>query len=257
MCLFDDVMLRVALDDNIPLAGLLLRIVLGEPKLEVKSVTTQRRMNINVKTKGVIFDALVLLADGRQVVIEMQIKDEKNIFHRSRFYSDMLDAHALLQGSPYTELPDRIIVVFCDWDVFGQGKPVYNVGTWLEGDVFKPVDMGMRYVYVNMTYNGDDDYGRLNNDLAQPSGGFFHFRETEEARELIFEAPWRDQMYTDLSDLIAEMNADEIIVTSSSALCMKAASIDRIPVGGKDPKRLKLLQDAYLEKFQRETTPHT
>lgn len=57
--------------------------------------------------------------------------------------------------------------------------------------------------------------------------------------------------------MVELMNADEIIVTSSSALCMKAASIDRIPVGGKDPKRLKLLQDAYLEKFQRETTPHT
>ena len=34
---------------------------------------------------------------------------------------------------------------------------------------------------------------------------------------------------------------------------MKVESIDRIPVGGKDPQRLKLLQDAYLAKFQRET----
>lgn len=53
--------------------------------------------------------------------------------------------------------------------------------------------------------------------------------------------------------MVELMNADEIIVTSSSALCMKVESIDSIPVGGKDPKRLKLLQDAYLAKFQRET----
>ena len=53
--------------------------------------------------------------------------------------------------------------------------------------------------------------------------------------------------------MVELMNADEIIVTSSSALCMKVESIDRIPVGGKDPQRLKLLQDAYLAKFQRET----
>ena len=53
--------------------------------------------------------------------------------------------------------------------------------------------------------------------------------------------------------LVELMNADEIIVTSSSALCMKVESIDSIPVGGKDPERLKLLQDAYLAKFQRET----
>lgn len=53
--------------------------------------------------------------------------------------------------------------------------------------------------------------------------------------------------------LVELMNADEVIVTSSSALCMKAESIDGIPVGGKDKARLLLLQRAYLEKFQRET----
>ena len=55
--------------------------------------------------------------------------------------------------------------------------------------------------------------------------------------------------------MVELMNADEIMVTSSSALCMKVESIDGIPVGGKDQARLKLLQDAYLAKFQRETQP--
>ncbi len=54
--------------------------------------------------------------------------------------------------------------------------------------------------------------------------------------------------------MVELMNADEVIVTSSSALCMMVESIDGIPVGGKDPGRLKLLQDAYLAKFQRETS---
>lgn len=53
--------------------------------------------------------------------------------------------------------------------------------------------------------------------------------------------------------MVELMNADEIIVTSSSALCMRAESVDGIPVGGKDPDRLKGLQDAYLAKFRRET----
>ena len=53
--------------------------------------------------------------------------------------------------------------------------------------------------------------------------------------------------------MVELMNADEAIVTSSSALCMRVESIDHIPVGGKDPQRIKLLQDAYLEKFRRET----
>jgi D-alanine transaminase len=53
--------------------------------------------------------------------------------------------------------------------------------------------------------------------------------------------------------MVELMNADEILVTSSSALCMGVESIDGIPVGGKDQARLKMLQNAYLAKFQRET----
>ena len=53
--------------------------------------------------------------------------------------------------------------------------------------------------------------------------------------------------------LVELRNADEAIVTSSSALCMRVESIDGIPVGGRDQERLKLLQAAYWEKFQRET----
>ena len=54
--------------------------------------------------------------------------------------------------------------------------------------------------------------------------------------------------------MVELMNADEVIVTSSSALCMRVESIDKIPVGGKDPQRIELLQNAYLEKFRRETS---
>ena len=53
--------------------------------------------------------------------------------------------------------------------------------------------------------------------------------------------------------MVELMNADEIIVSSSSALLMGVESIDGIPVGGKDARRLRLLQDAYREKFARET----
>ena len=53
--------------------------------------------------------------------------------------------------------------------------------------------------------------------------------------------------------MVELMNADEIIVTSSSALCIRVSHIDNIPVGGKDPERIKLLQDAYWHKFTTET----
>lgn len=44
--------------------------------------------------------------------------------------------------------------------------------------------------------------------------------------------------------------ADEIIVTSSSALCLRAVSLDGHEIGGKDGATLKKLQDALLAEFK-------
>ncbi len=49
------------------------------------------------------------------------------------------------------------------------------------------------------------------------------------------------------------MQADEIIVSSSGALCIAAEEIDGIKVGGRAPEQLKILQDAYMIKFTDET----
>lgn len=45
------------------------------------------------------------------------------------------------------------------------------------------------------------------------------------------------------------MEADEVIVTSSSNFCLHADVIDGKPVGGKDPVTLKKIQDAVLEEY--------
>lgn len=45
------------------------------------------------------------------------------------------------------------------------------------------------------------------------------------------------------------MNAEEVIVTSSSQLCMLAESVDGKPVGGKQPELVGRLQQALLDEF--------
>ncbi len=57
--------------------------------------------------------------------------------------------------------------------------------------------------------------------------------------------PVEEREYT-LEDL---MNADEVIVSSSSNFCLKAGEVDGRPVGGKAPQLLKSLQDALMEEY--------
>lgn len=45
------------------------------------------------------------------------------------------------------------------------------------------------------------------------------------------------------------MDADEIIVTSSSNFCLHACEVDSVPAGGKDPATLKLIQDAVVTEY--------
>lgn len=47
--------------------------------------------------------------------------------------------------------------------------------------------------------------------------------------------------------------ADEIIVSSSGDFCMRACELDGKPIGGKDPVRLKKLQDAIWQEFLEDT----
>ena len=45
-------------------------------------------------------------------------------------------------------------------------------------------------------------------------------------------------------------NADEVIISNSGAFCIRADELDGEPIGGKDPKTLKILQDAYRDKYR-------
>lgn len=49
------------------------------------------------------------------------------------------------------------------------------------------------------------------------------------------------------------MDADEIIVSSSTKFCSPACEMNGTPIGGKAPELVKLIQEKYMEKFENET----
>lgn len=49
------------------------------------------------------------------------------------------------------------------------------------------------------------------------------------------------------------MEADEVLVTSTTKFCSPACEIDKIPVGNKAPELVKKLQDIYMKRFLDET----
>ncbi|MDO4325267.1 MAG: D-amino acid aminotransferase [bacterium] len=49
------------------------------------------------------------------------------------------------------------------------------------------------------------------------------------------------------------MEADEILVSSTTKFCSSVSEVDGIAVGGKAPELMKLLQDCYVQKYLSET----
>ena len=64
-----------------------------------------------------------------------------------------------------------------------------------------------------------------------------------------FSIPVEERRYT-LTELY---QADEILITSASALCMRVIEIDGKQVGGKAAYTVKQLQDALLDDFITQT----
>lgn len=57
------------------------------------------------------------------------------------------------------------------------------------------------------------------------------------------------QVMEEAFSLTQLMEADEIIVTSSSNFCLHANEIDGVPAGGKDPVILKKIQDEVIKEY--------
>jgi D-alanine transaminase len=89
-------------------------------------------------------------------------------------------------------------------------------------------------------------YTHPTNNLILPGIARAHLlREAKKLGLGVVEEP-----YT-ITDL---MDADEIIITATSALCMRVIELDGKPVGGKDADTVKRLQDALLNDYLEETS---
>lgn len=64
--------------------------------------------------------------DGRQFVVEMQMRNTHNLERRARYYQSMLDIQNLEPGDDYRRLPDSFVIMICPFDPFGRRRRVYR-----------------------------------------------------------------------------------------------------------------------------------
>lgn len=174
LTLFDDYFMSVIFDKNIPATELVIRIILGRKDIRVKSVTSQRTLKSPfIEGKGVRLDILAEDAAHKCYNIEVQ-RDEKDASpKRARFHSSMVDSRMLKAGQKFNELTDSYVIFITEKDYYRGGLPIYTIDRQIK-ETDRSFEDGSHIIYVNGSYEGDDDIGRLMQDFKQTESEKMH-----------------------------------------------------------------------------------
>ncbi len=134
----------------------LLSLILEMEILHV-TVITEKTLVYHPEYRGVRLDVFAIEnGTKRRFNIEMQVKDNKNLPKRSRYYHSQLDMDALLTGIDYTELPDTYVIFICDYDPFGNHLYRYTFSDYCK-ETGKKIPSGNHTIWLSTKGQNDSD----------------------------------------------------------------------------------------------------
>ena len=103
------------------------RIVEAQSEADIK---------LSIDSHGVRLDVLIIDDRGRHIDVEMQMRDEKNIPRRMRYYEGAIDQTILEKGQNYNKLGDLVILFITPFDPFDKrGLYRYTFCNTCQGDI--------------------------------------------------------------------------------------------------------------------------
>ena len=167
--LMDDDFMTKCFEEKPEYIQLVLRIIMDIPDLEVVDVRTQVFVE-NLLNRSVRLDVKAHDTRGRWMNVEIQRKDHGAGRKRARYNSSMMDVGLLEKGADFEDLPEVWVIFITENDVIGRGEPVYQIERCdiKTGDRFHD---GSHILYVNGSYRGNDDLGKLMHDFSCTNGG--------------------------------------------------------------------------------------
>ena len=163
----DDDFARVLLGDEAgrSLVERVIRLTTGFEDLEVVDHESQRDLRQLMGGRSVELDVWARDNKGRIHDLEVQTGGRSDP-KRLRYHGSVMDAHALLAGTPFRRLPERWVIFVMEKDPKGRGKATYHYKT-LEADDHDDMGDEVHYVYANCAYEGEGELGDLLRDFVR------------------------------------------------------------------------------------------
>lgn len=177
MSLMDDELMAKVFDNNISATSVLLQTILNDD-VEIISAKGQYEMkNPLAKGRNIRLDILAKDVKGNYFNCEVQRVSKNANAKRARFHSAMIDTRMLKSGQEFAEINDSYVIFITEKDYYSKGKPVYCIERKIDDE--ESFDDGSHIIYVNGSYNGDDNIGHLMSDLRNKSTEGFYNKEIE------------------------------------------------------------------------------
>ena len=130
------------------------------PEFHIKQIENpvkEADIKLSFDAHGVRLDVITTDDQGRRIDVEMQMRDEKNIPRRMRYYEDSIDQTALEKGQNYSRLGDVVILFITPFDPFdAHGNYKYTFRNTCQEDKDLVLDDGVTKVVLNAAgHKGD------------------------------------------------------------------------------------------------------
>ena len=114
----------------------------------VKEQTVQKFIQVNPAMKSIRLD-LYFKNSNKVYNIEMQRSNDEDIAHRARYYSSIIDANLIEQGTTYDKLLDSYVIFLCTTDPFKKGNYIYKFKSMCENEKDLCENNGRYNIYLN------------------------------------------------------------------------------------------------------------
>ena len=118
-----------------------------------------------VGARSICLDAYGTDKTGKKYDLEIQRSDNGAGVHRARYHAAVIDIENLHSGQKFDELPDVYVIFITENDIFGEGKAYYPIER-INLFTGKHFEDGSHILYINGSYRGNDEIGRLMHDFS-------------------------------------------------------------------------------------------
>ncbi len=138
---------------------------------QIENPEKEADVKLSIDAHGVRLDVITTDDQGRRIDVEMQMRDEKNIPRRMRYYEGSIDQATLEKGQNYNRLGDVVILFITPFDPFNEhGYYKYTFRNTCQEDKELVLDDGVTKVLLNAAGHKGDIKSELKEFLQLVAG---------------------------------------------------------------------------------------